>query len=422
VTRQIASLTSLQEKLRDRLIETRDSHSGGWGEHPGGTLSTLNTAEVILALMSTDLSPGLQPIQSALEFLVAAKAGMLPPDSGAWPRKMHAGGRDRLVPDLMRTCLAITALLDAGTGIEKSEVKTAIEWVLGRQGVDPDTGWAYQRGQKSEILPTCFALLTLTQAAESAETNPWRDKIEKGLACLAKLKNRNGSFGVEALLGAHTAYTCIALQTARSRNFNISVKAESDAVAWLLNNPDDALAPVEEIFTIDPDPSRHANYPFMFTMDALILRVLGNSTDPRHRQTDLWREVQRRLNENFDNESGGLYGRRVFSWSTAAGLYAIKLVERNLKEIPARPAEDPGGTKIGNAILGFAIFLVGCVVYLSATGRFDYLQASVFGLLVLACLLAYGKIGEKTFGQLAPRWRGLRENDGSERDDSATNA
>src|ERR1700719_2549017 len=195
MARQMASLASLQQKLRGRLVETRDARSGGWGEHPGGTVSTLNTAEVILALRSTDLPAGLEPIQSAKEFLLTAKAGMMPPDSGAWPRKVHDGETERLVPDLMRTCLIITALLDTGIGIEESEVKTAIEWVLARQGADGDAGWAYQRGQKSEILPTCFAFLTLMQAAESGVTNPWRGQIERGVVCILRLRNRNGSFG-----------------------------------------------------------------------------------------------------------------------------------------------------------------------------------------------------------------------------------
>jgi hypothetical protein len=420
VTRQMASLASLEEKLRDLLLTTPDPHSG-WGEHKGGSPSTLNTAEVILALASAGVSSGIEPIPSAVRFLVEAKSGTMPPDSGAWPRKVHDGHADRLVPDLMRTCLIVTALVAAGMTIEEDEVKTAIRWILDRQDAS-ESGWAYQRDKKGEVLPTCFALLTLMQTSGSDSSNRWRDSIEKGLECLAKFRNRDGSFGVWPLTGAHTAYACLVLQTARSRDFKIRAKAERDGVAWLLDHPDEALAPVEEIFSIDPNPNGHANYPFMFTMDALMLRVLGNSADARHRQTDLWREVQRRLNENFDKASGGFYGRRVFSWSTAAGLYAIKLVERNLTEIQPRPAEDPRGTKIGNSILAFAILLVGCIVYLSAIGKFSYLLASVFGFLVLACLLAYGKIGEKTFRQLAPQWLRGAEKDVSEKDDTTANA
>jgi hypothetical protein len=106
----------------------------------------------------------------------------------------------------------------------------------------------------------------------------------------------------------------------------------------------------------------------------------------------------------FEEGSGGIYGQRVFSWSTGAGLYAIAETEQTAAPVPGLPPEDISGTKVGKFILAFAIILVGAVIYLSQTRTFTIMHASFFGLLMIACLLAYGKIGEKTFSQLVPRF------------------
>lgn len=405
MVQQNPSLQSFESRLCDRLLKTQDV-SGGWAEHPGGTPSPFNTAEAVLALSvarSNNVGDVQQHIRKAVEFLLKARDSqpLPPPDSGAWHRKGGAHGHQRLVPDVIRTSIVIGALINAGEPVDKPTVASAIEWLLNQQNAtNDDTGWAFQRGLKAEVLPTCFALLALIAASLSTESKPWKDAIENGLKHLTeKFRNaKDGSFGSGILTAAHTIYACLVLQAARVGGFRINASAENEAIQWLLNNQDDALSPVEE--TIQIDPTDAANYPFMFTMEALLLRVLGNSQNASHRQTSLWLEVQRSVRANFDENTGGFYGQRVFSWSTANGLYAIKASENNLTVIPPRPPEDPSGFKVGNAILVFSLVLVGVVTYLSVLGRFTLVHANLFWFLVVACLLAYGKIKDKTFRQL----------------------
>jgi hypothetical protein len=395
------SLTSLEDQLRDYLLNSQDVLTGGWGEHIGQRASALNTAEALIALSAAGIAPGDSKIKSAVKFLLSEKAELDPSNLGAWHRKTDHRGTVRLVPDIIRTSVIVSALILAGEGVQDSHVLQSMKWLISRQNNSADdSGWAYQSNQKSQILPTCFTLLTIIRTSSSAETNHWRTHVEAGLKQLTeRFRNRNGSFGTGTLIAAHTIFACLVLQSARACEFNINANAEQRAIEWLLNNPDDALAPVEEQVEIDPNES--ANYGFIFSMEALLLRVLNDSSIASHRQTDLWLKVQRSLYGNFDEKDGGFFGQRVFSWSTAAGLYAIKLSEQHLAPIPSSPGEDPSGLKVGNAILFLVILLVGAVVYLSINRAFNPLHASIFGFLVLACLLAYGRIGERTFGQLA---------------------
>jgi len=66
------------------------------------------------------------------------------------------------------------------------------------------------------------------------------------------------------------------------------------------------------------------------------------------------------------------------------------------------------------------ILLVAAIVYLAKSGQFSVLPASIFGFLVLAFLLAYGKIGERTFKQLASELIGRSK--GKKGEDSPENA
>lgn len=51
----------------------------------------------------------------------------------------------------------------------------------------------------------------------------------------------------------------------------------------------------------------------------------------------------------------------------------------------------------------FILLLLGSVVFLTVQGSFGFLHASVFVILMLASLLAYGRIREKTFRELAQK-------------------
>jgi hypothetical protein len=393
---QLPSLTTLEPRMREWLLANQDP-AGGWAEHPGARLSVLNTAEVVLSLTSAGVKAGDPQIQRAVEFINGEQRAIEPPDRGCWTRTIATGaGGSREVPDIIRTCLAVRALVSGGEVPEKSQARAGIDWLIGRQ--NQDHGWGYQRDQQSAILPTAFALIALIRTAETAATNPWRETVTRGLEFLTRLRNRSGSFGTAPLEAVHTIHAALVLQAARECEFSVHPSAERDAIAWLLRHPDDAMSVVEETITIDPQ--HHGNYGFLFAADALLLVVLGRSTIADHRKTQLWGTVQRSVTSRFDENSGGLYGQRVFSWSTAHGLYAITLTGRELTQIPASPPEDPTGLKVGGFILLFAVILVLTLLYLSSREEFTVLHATFLGFLMLACLVAYGKVGEKTFQQL----------------------
>jgi hypothetical protein len=400
---KVHDLRSLADGSRKWLLDSQDPGSGGWAEHPGGRLSSLNTAEAIIALIVSGVEAGDPSISKAVAFLYRDRPTVLPPNEGCWARSAGTAANPRVIPDLVRTSVAISALVKAGEGPEVPAVRKAIEWVIDRQNrANDDTGWSNQRGAKSKVIPTCFALVALMRLTVNAGQNEWREQIQRGLDQLTgRFRKPNSSFGDGASAAIHTIHAVLVLQSARECAFNVPPDAERKAIDWLLEYQDEALAPVEEI--IDIDPEGDADYGFIFPNEALLIRVLGGSDDSRHRNTRLWNDVQRGLSLRYDERSYGFYGQRVFSWSTAAGLNAIASTERHLTSITARPAEDVQGGKVGNAILVFAVLLTCVVTYLSVSGKFKPLTAMTFVFLMLACLVAYRLIGETTFKQLVMR-------------------
>jgi prenyltransferase beta subunit len=414
---QSPTLRSLEPNLVGCLLESQDA-SGGWGEHKGGALSSFNTAEAVMALAVADRLDveNIQPaIRKAVAFLFKERdrRPLIPPDTGAWYRTARVHGEEHRAADIIRTAMVVGATCKAGEDLKC--VESAVEWLIERQNnTGTDAGWGYRRGSETKILPTCFALLALIAASPVSGKSAARDAVERGLKhVVEKLRNKDGSFGSGPLTAAHTIYVCLVLQAARDRGFSTVAHVENAAIRWLLRNQDDALAPVEEMIEIDADAV--TNYPFMFTMEALLLRVLANSQDDGHRRTRLWLDIQRSIHGAFDEYTGGFYGRRVFSWSTANGLYAIRCSEEKLGSIPGREpeADQPkGGIKVGHAIMGFALILAMFALYLTNAGKFGTLQAVFFFALVLACLVAYGSIGELTFKELISSWVSFKREPG----------
>jgi hypothetical protein len=295
----------------------------------------------------------------------------------------------------------ISALVKGGKGLDIGPVQEAVRWLAERQNKHKgDHGWGFRPGDAGRLLPTCFAVLSFLRTSTTGDQNPWKEEIEEGLRFLVrKFKRPDGSFGEGSLQASHTIFAALALGAARDCGLSSNFPLEKRAIEWLLSEPDKALRSAEETIRIDPEEGGDGDYGFHFQTEAFLLRVLGESALQEHRSTELWLRVQRSLSSNFDQNTGGFYGQRVFSWSTAAALHSIKLTERRLQEIPASPAEYPG-MKIGSVIVVLAVIIIGGVIYLSMEGHFGTLHAAIFGFLMLACLLAYGRLGENTFREL----------------------
>jgi hypothetical protein len=189
------------------------------------------------------------------------------------------------------------------------------------------------------------------------------------------------------------------LQMARQCEISAYSKKEDEAIEWLLENPAVASKWVEERILVipeDPQEKQLANYDFLYMTDALLVKILLESNI---RYLKPARAAIIQLDKNRNNEEGGFYGNRMLSWSTAKAISALSVAAQHFEDFPVMDPEYVG-VKTGNFILIFAIMLAGAGVYMAMYSNFTSLLASFFMALMLATLLAYGKIGPKTFKEL----------------------
>jgi len=394
------SITNAIDQAKEWLLNNQDPE-GGWGERPGTGVSALNTAEAVIAILDAGLSPGDGRVQDGIEFLKThqCREG---PDAGAWMRDFQdAHEQNCQVADIVRSSFILQALIKAGVGVKEDPVKDGVNWLLSiRREEKGHQAWGFRPDGPLTLMGTSFALLALMEAY-GANLTDLRKHIEAGLKYLVeRCRNPSGSFGEKGPLEAvHTIYAAMVLQMARQRELGAYSKQEDVAIEWLLANPTVASKVVEETISIVPEDSpeeRQANYGFLFMTDALLVKVLLNS---RFRDSKLAREAIIGLDKKRDGENGGFYGHRVFSWSTAKAISALSAAAPHFQDFPVL-APEYTGMKTGNFILALAILLAAAVVYMTSLNNFTWVHASVFMVLMLAVLLAYGVIGEKTFKEL----------------------
>jgi hypothetical protein len=392
------AVEGLIEKSTERLFRQQDGETGGWAERHGICPSTLNTAEAIIALLdSGGASPGNVKIQKGATFLEEKQN----PTTGAWPRNYHViHGENRLIPDPIRTSCAIQALLKTGRRIDSKSIENGINWLISIK--NSDNGWGYRPEAPTKILPSCFSLLALIEA-HSDGMSKCEQPIKDGLQLLIeKFFNKNsGSFGTseDKLEATHTIYAVLVLQAARKKS-QISgyLSQEKKSLQWLLENQSKARRLVEEIIEIDAEPSGEGNYGFLFMTEPLLIRVLISSEFKEHRESRLARNAMINFGDKMD-DNGGFYGHRVFSWSTSQVLCGLGVAKSQFPEIPERNPEYTG-TKAGIPIMILAVIELLAVVGLTCVQKFQLFQASIFMVLMFATLLAYDKIGEKTFNEM----------------------
>lgn len=398
------TVQEVMERSGHWLLEAQDE-AGGWAERPGEKPSALNTAEAVIALLDARAVVAGDPrIQKALDFLKAHRGPAQGADKGAWHKEVGSG---HLVPDLVRTAFATMAMIKAGRERGSEPVKDALEWLLEAQNRQQgDRGWGCSRGAPGAIFPSCLALLALLQAYgpdmdHCPEGGRCKEAIEAGLGFLvAQCRNGDGSFGAqEPLVAAHTIYALLALQAARRCGLGPSayLKLENEGLRWLVRHPDRATRLVEEDLDIAPGV-KGAGYGFLFMTDSLLIRVLGDADDKTYRTSELARLTLLSLKERWDQRSGGFYGNRVFSWSTAKVLSALS--DARYDKFPVLPPEPSQFTLGRILIFGFALLLASAAVYLASVGAFGTVHALFFGFLVIALLLVYGWISSKTFSDL----------------------
>jgi hypothetical protein len=373
------------------LLSHQDT-SGGWAERPGGTVNVLNTAEVMLSLFTSGIDAGDSSIRRGVSYLLEHRHDFSDPDRGAWARDFQDAsiGRIRHIPDILRSSAAVTALIRAGEQ-EESKVQEGLAWLLARQNSNKGaTGWGYQRSSKNDIIPSSFALLALIEASGTGMTDELKRAIEMGLKYLVGQQNKaSGLVGAaDAMAGARTTYAVLALQAASRRNLSVHAAEEKLAIHWVLANPVQSRATAEETAAIDPQGT--GNYDFLFMPKLLTVQF----QDLEHKAVQ---ELLLDFSDDFDDASGGFYGRRIFSWSTALALQALSA--SHLEALPV-PAAVYTGSTVGIAVLAFGVILVGAVLLLAMKQLYSALVAMTFVIVLLAVLLAYGTISNKTFQEL----------------------
>lgn len=398
------------------LEQQQDKESRGWGERRGGHVNVLNTAEAMIALIDSGVChAGTGSIRGAVDFLLKHQT-LDGPDAGSWPRELTTDdGKTIDIPDLVRTAYAIQALIKAGKGIDEHPVRMALVWLLGRRN-ENTKGWSYARGKPDALMPTCFALNALLDAYD-AYPGAYQTQIQESLQHLVEAYYRDGgdevrgSFGAPGpLQGIHTIHAALVLQIARANNLNRYPEQEKQAVEWLLRNPDKAIRLREEWVEIDQNQvtdGQTGGYGFMVMADTLLMKLLLGSESIDDKKSALAQEAMHSLKDKIDESTGAFYGPRLFSWATAKALSALAVMQKHAgAEYPDLPARTPesragsGGLKTGPVIIGLVTLLSGLGFYLMLNDKFGLLEFSFFVVMMLAALLAYGAIGEKTFSEL----------------------
>jgi len=395
------NLDEVIKKSSQWLVTQQHSQSGGWSERIGTSVNPLNTAEAIIALLDAgNIAAGSAQIQNGITYLrknQCAEQGK----AGAWTRWSRIDQETvRQVPDIVRTSFAIKALIKGGVGVHDESVKKGVNWLLSSRN-DREQAWGSREGVSSAVLPTCFALVALIEAYK-AGMKECKDPITEGLKFLIeKCHHNEGFFGEPGTLEAiQTIYTVLVLQAARACQLNPYIEKEKEAIEWLLENPDKARKMVEWFVEIEPDDGA-GNYSYLFMTESLLIRILTGSQFREHRKSELAQDTMTDLKDKMD-PSGGFYGYRVFSWATAKFLCAMSEAKHEYSEFPSRRPEY-SGTKVGHILMIFILLLLGSVVFLTVRGAFNLLQAGLFVILMLASLLAYDKIREKTFRELSQK-------------------
>lgn len=388
----------------------REQHaSGGWAQQHGMQANSLNTAEALIALLdvSDDLIlRGSEPIRKGVSYLVGNQYDIAS-STACWVRVVHReNGSIMYAPDIIRTAFAIQALIKSGHGVDEPVIAKAVNWLLSIRRPSGMWGFGAAADSDSDFLPTCISSMALLDACGAAprsmqDAYGYDDCVLPAVRAVLDRQQADGCIGQDTrLAAAHTIYAVLLLQKVRRCGKPAFLDQERRALDWLLQHQDAANKLVEEQVILSPEQP-DANYYFLYMTDTLLARALSAATDQRHCESKLVTDTLIGIKDRLDL-NGGAFGSRIFSWSTAKTTTALAVVARSHRDFPKREPEIPG-LRVGPILVGFATLLALAVIVLSITGDFGPIQSVVLMFLMLAALLAYGRIGEQTFSKIVLR-------------------
>ncbi len=383
------------------LISIQDQ-SGGWGEYQGAAANSLNTAEAILALLeSHEREAGDQIIQAGVQFL---ESNQLPGKhvahhhaavDGSWGRRISTeDGQMHYLPDTVRSAFVLLALNVAGKSCQDKSVSRGLEWLL--RTVPSDGGWGYAPGGASQLFPTCMALrvmLRLRRASEAVKATV-DEPIRRGLKYLhERHHNEGGSFGrIGELLVPHTLYALRALQLARDEGFQTERHDIDDARSWINQKGPDVTRWFNE--TIEISKKEGGSYTFTYVTPALYLDTFDgilSAKDP------LAQESMIVMHDNMEPVSCGMSGKRPVSWATAKALFGLTAVRNIFPTFPEREIPTAAQVQGRKYLFGFLVLILGAATVVALAGKISSEYAGIITLVVLAGLLIYGFISERSF-------------------------
>ena len=391
------TLPEVQNRSQQWLLDQRPKSGGGWAERPGMSANSMNTAECMLALLEARLPGNDSRILDATKFLIdhQSRSGA---HSGSWPRDVPDGGAVEHLPDVIRTALAVRALIKKGEDPREIPVKTAIEWL--KKIRSKDKFWGFAPDLPSNAIATCFVCLAILEEIGTDPGQINKAFMTETLTALAATKNSDRSFGSADLQAVTTMYAGLVMQAARSRQLHVTQDVENNCIQWLRDHPDPALRRVEQPIVLVGDASdRVRNYEFVHMTESLLLKLFVGADKPSLLDSPLARSAFRRLKDSL-RDDGAFYGPRVTSWATAHALSALAVASSAIKMFPDRPSEAKQ-IKLKGLVIGSAIVVVALSSFFQWKAMFGTGYAITLNVVFLVMLLVSDLIHEDSFVRLS---------------------
>jgi len=392
------------------LRRIQNKKDGGWGEYKGNDSNCLNTAEAILALVRSGCNnAGDQIIQNGVKFLcdnqITKQNIKDKKNCGSWPKMATRGKNIIRIPDTVRTACALLALNIAGKSSTHNAVKAGVKWLLQTQN-KKEHGWGYSSDQENQLFPTCMALRALMQICQFLDKKT-NDSIQKGLDHLKSYQNDDGSYGQEhGLEVSHTLYVIQTYGMAIEIGFRVPSGAVKDATYWIQQRKKDALRWSTETILLKSDPKSSHNYTFSHINPALYLEVVDKNI---REEDDISRDALIAIRDNMDVPTHAFCAKRPVSWATAKTLIGLTPARQIFHDFPPTPKSVPIKLGLKHYLLFALTAFVLISAVLAALNRLSVTFASILFLVILAILLIYGYISERSFVRLLLERRKTRK-------------
>ncbi len=395
-------------------IQRRD---GGWGQYVGDDSNSLNTAESLISLLETNiLNPASPCIRKGIDFLINDQASNANcsrlGEYGCWNRHFTEGLSVLSAPDVLRTSLALQALVQSGSPLADDSVRNGLDWLLRNR--NSDNGWGFTSDQRTELFPTCSTLQLLVRVQKVAlqgddkplSADTISEAILDGLECLRKARNSDGSFGLQGLTMPHTLYVIGLLDKARQLVSIIPIAYSSmaeEALDWIKDHRGEALYWVNETIALATGQDKAANYTYShmtpslyikYAYPILLSRLRDKNADP---DGGLARDSLIAIQSNQDPSRGchGFCSKRAVSWATAHSIVALSIAQ---SEFPTFPGDKrlPNPANDRSILLLFLTLIVLLVFILSVLNKLSGLHLAAFYVIVIISAMAIFNIITRT--------------------------